>query len=341
MKDSTKRMLRKFKTINHGRMRRTLDLISASSGKSRPYILADMARNFAKRGIGYTDYFRGDYIDLTEAEKDTFVTTRSFYKILHYLNDYNYVGIFHNKLIFNEVFRKYLKRDFLNLKKAAPEEFDAFLRRFPVVFAKDPLGECGHGVEKIVTAGVEDSAALYRRLVEAGQYLVEEGIVQSDALNEINPNVVNSYRIVTLVKDGVAHVIGNALRVNQDDANVIGCSNDLYFSFAEDGHIDSHVIDDWGTVYETHPLTGKPFREVRVEDVAAAFELCRRAALEVPEVRYVGWDVGFSDRGPVLIEGNEYPGYGILQFYRLKDSRTGHWKVIRDVLGDEARNIKF
>ena len=36
------------------------------------------------------------------------------------------------------------------------------------------------------------------------QYLVEESIVQSKDLNEINPNVVNSFRIVTLYKDGKA-----------------------------------------------------------------------------------------------------------------------------------------
>ena len=48
--------------------------------------------------------------------------------------------------------------------------------------------------------------------------LVEEAIVQSDDLNEINPCVVNSWRVVTLYKDGKAHIINNALRINQDES---------------------------------------------------------------------------------------------------------------------------
>ena len=38
---------------------------------------------------------------------------------------------------------------------------------------------------------------------------------------------------------------------------------------------------------------------------------------------------------------NEYPGYGLLQFYKLKGKRTGHLKEIADVLGDEMNNIKL
>lgn len=107
------------------------------------------------------------------------------------------------------------------------------------------------------------------------------------------------------------------------------------------GTIDSNVIDDYGNVYEKHPLTGKKFSDVKVYDMKEAFELCKRAALEVQEVRYVGWDVAFSNKGPVIVEGNEYPGYGILQFYKLKNSKYGHLKDIQNVIGDEVKNMNL
>ena len=69
--------------------------------------------------------------------------------------------------------------------------------------------------------------------------------------------------------------------------------------------------------------------------------MCQKAAQELPQVRYIGWDIAFSKKGPVIVEGNEYPGYGILQFYLLKNSRTGHLKEIADVLKDEMQNIKL
>ena len=342
MNSATKRMLRKIQDLNYKKMDKIVEIISKNNNnKSKLYIKLDMILNFLKRGIGYTDYFRGDYINLTKKEKDTFVTAKSFYKIIHYLNNYDYISIFHDKLIFNKYFNEYLKRDYLNLKIATFEEYENFLNKNTVTFAKDPIGECGHGIEKIEVKNIKDKKELYDKLLKNKQFLLEEEIVQSDELNEINPNVVNSFRIVTLVNNGQAYVLNNALRVKQDEAEVIGCTNDLYFSFGEDGKIDSNVIDDYGNIYEKHPLTGKKFSDVVVKDVKEAFEMCKKAALEVQEVRYVGWDVAFSDKGPVIVEGNEYPGYGILQFYKLKNKKTGHLKEIQDIIGDEVKNIKF
>ena len=68
--------------------------------------------------------------------------------------------------------------------------------------------------------------------------------------------------------------------------------------------------------------------------------MCQEAALKLPQVRYIGWDIAFTDNGPVMVEGNEYPGYGILQFYKLKNSKEGYLKVLGDILGDELKQIK-
>ena len=97
---ATKWLLRKFKSINKERMNRTIEVISKESGKSKGYIIFDMALNFITRGCGYTDYFRGNYINLTSSEKDTFVTAKSFYKFLSYMNDKKYQVILNDKLVF-------------------------------------------------------------------------------------------------------------------------------------------------------------------------------------------------------------------------------------------------
>ena len=342
MKASTKRIFRKFQDLNFKRMNTFVDIISKNNNnKSKFIIKLDMIYSFLKYGTGYTDYFRGDFINISAKEKKTFVTAKSFYKVIHYLNNYEYIGIFHDKLIFDKYFKDYLKREYLNLKISSYEEYLEFLKNHNVVFAKDPLGECGHGIKKIHVDKVEDKKALYDELLNNKQFLLEEEIVQCEQANEINPHVVNSFRVITLVNKGKAYIVGNALRVNQDESEVIGCTNDVYFSFGEDGKIDSNVIDDYGKVYDTHPLTGKKFSEIKVDQIAEAFEMCKKAALEVPEVRYVGWDVAFSTKGPVLVEGNEYPGYGIVQFFKLKNKKTGHLQDIQDIIGDEVKNIKL
>ena len=334
-------MMNKFKDINHDRMKKHVEIIHEKSGKSKAYIYFDMMLNLITRGTGYTDYFRGNFIELSAKEKDTFATARKFYKLIAYLNDEEYNAVLGDKLIFDELFKDYLKRDFINLRNCSVDDFRRFLDGKTTVFAKETRGECGHGISKITVSEIEDVKKLYDELVSNGQLLVEDAIVQSDDLNEINPYVVNSFRVVTVYKDGRAHVVSNALRINQDDAEIIGCTNDLYFSLGADGRIDSNVVDDYAKIYDTHPMTGKRFSDVKIAGVKEAFEMCETAHLRLPQIRYIGWDVAFSVNGPVLVEGNEYPGYGLLQHYALKNKRTGHLKEVADVLGDEYNNIKL
>ena len=335
---TAKWLMRKIKNIDRERLNKHLDILVEETGKSRLAIEWAIFWSFITRGTSYTDFFRCNFINLTKEEKDTFFSAKQFYRFVNGIDDNSYEVIFHDKLVFNELFRDYLHRDFLNVRKASVEEIEAFLAGREYVFAKETTGEGGHGISKVTVAEITDVAAWREELLERKQYLLEEAIVQAADVDEINPNVVCSFRIVTLVKDGVPHIVGNALRVNQDDAQVIGCTNDLYFSLGEDGRIDSNVIDDYGTIYDVHPLTGKRFDEVQLAHVDEAFEMVKRAALEYPQIPYVGWDVGFTKEGPLLIEGNEYPGYGLLQFYKLKYSRTGHLKTVRDILGEDEFN---
>ena len=152
--------------------------------------------------------------------------------------------------------------------------------------------------------------------------------------------IVNSFRIVTLVKDGKAHIIANAMRINLDDAIAIGCS-DAYMRLGEDGKITSRVVDDIANVYEEHPIAKIKFDTVKVPFVKEAYEMALEAALVVPEVRYVGWDIAITDNGPVIMEGNEYPSYGLVQYYLFNDEHEGHLAAIEKILGDEMKKIKL
>lgn len=332
-------VLRKIKGINKERLNKHIDVIQKNTGKSKFYIKFDIFKNFITRGSGYTDYFRGNYINLTKEEKDTFVTAKSFYKILHYLNDQKYICLLNNKLIFNKYFKEYIKREYINLNLATFSEFEKFIKEKKIVFAKTPIGEGGHGVEKIVLDKYKNKDSLYKKLKEKGEVLVEEAIAQSKEANDLNPNVVNSLRVVTLYNKGKVHILNTSFRVNQDEKDVIGCSDDLYFSISEDGKINSNVIDDYGNVYKVHPLTNKKFDEIKIKGVKEAFEMCISAAKEIPQVRYIGWDVAFTNKGPLIVEGNEYPGYGLIQHYKLHNKKTGHLKELKDILGNELDNI--
>ena len=328
-------IIKRLKKFDSERFKKHIDIISKNTGKSKTYIKLDWIKNLLLYGVGYTDYFRGDYINLTRKEKKTFVTSKSYYQILKKLNDKEETKKLSDKLVFNNMFKEFIKRDFIDLREKNANDLQEFVREKQVVFAKIINGYGGHGVKKITYDKKCDFKKMYKELSENKQFLIEEAIVQSEVLNEINPYVVNSFRVVTLYKDGEVHILGNALRVNKGSEDVIGCTDDLYFSLGEDGKINSNVVDDYGNVFTAHPLTNKTFSEVKIPKVQEAFEMCKQAAMMLPKVRYIGWDVAFSKNGPCIIEGNEYPGYGIIQFYKLNGSRTGHKKEIYDVLNSK------
>ena len=48
-------------------------------------------------------------------------------------------------------------------------------------------------------------------------------------------------------------------------------------------------------------------------------KLVCEAGQVVPQVGLVGWDVCVTEKGPLLIEGNEFPGHDI---YQLPPHRT-------------------
>ena len=52
-------------------------------------------------------------------------------------------------------------------------------------------------------------------------------------------------------------------------------------------------------------------------------ELVKKAALEIPQVKYVGWDVFIGPNGPGIIEGNDYPGYDFWQLPEHTPDKIG------------------
>ena len=63
-----KMMLGKVKAIDKEKLNKLASEIAQRNNKSVSYVKRDMVNNFIKYGIGYTDYLKGDYINLTNAK---------------------------------------------------------------------------------------------------------------------------------------------------------------------------------------------------------------------------------------------------------------------------------
>ena len=333
-------MVRKIKAIDKEKLNKLAKDIAARNNKSVSYVKRDMIKNFVKYGIGYTDYLKGDYINLTKEQKKTYVTTKSYYKLLRYLNNPKYDATMSDKIVFNRIFSEFLGREWIDIRNTSLDDFKKFIKNKKTIFAKPPTDFGGHGIKKIEVKDIKNLEELKSELLSKKLYLVEDAIIQHKELDKLNTYAVNSFRVVTLVKDGKSYILANALRINVDDGIAIGCQ-DAYMRLDESGKVCSRVVDDVANVYEEHPMAKIKFSTVKVPFVKESFEMALKAALVVPEMRYVGWDIAITPNGPVIMEGNEYPSYGLVQYYLFNDEHVGHLAQIAEILGDEMDKIKL
>ncbi len=338
----TKIFINKIREIDRERLNMLAEKIAKKNNKSVSYVKKDMIKNFLKYKIGYTDYFKSDYINLTEEQKKDFLTSKNFINVIAYLNPRQYRILTLDKIVFNNIMKDYLKRDYLDLRIATTKEIEKFLKGKTTVFAKPTTDFGGHNIEKITVKDIKSVNQLHQKLLENHQYLLENAIIQHKLVQKINPYAVNALRLITLLKDGEAHIIGNTFRIGLDENHAIQC-RDTYMRLTEDGTPACKFVDDDGITYDKHPLTGFDFNSIKkIPYVPEAIEMVKKAALLIPDLRYIGWDVAITDNGPLIIEGNEFPSYGLIQNHMLNPKNPGHLKQIRDVIGEEEfKKIKL
>ena len=64
---------------------------------------------------------------------------------------------------------------------------------------------------------------------------------------------------------------------------------------------------------DAHPVSGKVFAGTQLPDWAEACEMAREAHALFPEFGVIGWDVAFTENGPLLIECNDNPFHSLYQ----------------------------
>lgn len=150
--------------------------------------------------------------------------------------------------------------------------------------------------------------------------VVQQGVLQSPILSQINPSSVNTLRLVTwLRKDGSVVNLSNILRMGIGDAKVDNASSGgITVGVNEDGTLKSVAYKNTGVRYDGHPTTHVKFNDFRIPSFQRAKEMVMRKAAQMPDFRLISWDVAFDQEdNPILIEANLRDGE--LDFHQLNN----------------------
>ena len=335
-----KNTLARICSISAARLRLCVELAHRESKKPKLFIFLDMAYCYLRYGAGYFDYYTFGFAFIGAARRKTFMTMNQNLSLVRRLNSLSHRALLDDKTEFNRLFAGQLGREWLDLGKADSGAFERFLKGKRRVFAKmvDQYG--GKGIERIDVDAERDVSSLFDRLTAAGMYCVEDEIIQHPEMNLLSDSSVNSIRITTLEKGGEIHVMYALVRMSDGSGYVDNISSGgMFCPLDENGVITADAFcDSTGEYYKKHPKTGQVFEGFRIPYFNEAVELVRIAAQRVPEIRYVGWDVAVTEKGPVLIEGNVIPGYDICQNHRhIGPGMTGILPKFKAVLKDEFR----
>ena len=305
----------RLRRMDFAAMLRTARALRKKAGKPTLWLLADMAWCATQYSAGYVDYKIVEMYRLTPVQRRTQITRGISNSIVARMNDKAYWHFFDDKAEFNALFAAQVRRAWLDLRKATPSLFSAFLQERGPIICKPANGSSGQGIQKVLPEEFAQPEALRARLLTQGIGIVEECVVQHEALAALCPTSVNTLRIATLLgdkKQGVVYAylrIGNGRVMDNVDCGGMAAPVDL-----QTGTLCGVGADKQGNAYEKHPMTGQRIPDTVLPFWGEAVRMCLEAAQVVPQVRFVAWDVAITEQGPVFIEGNSFPSHAIPQF---------------------------
>lgn len=221
------------------------------------------------------------------------------------------------------------------------DDLDAWLAARDRIIAKPGYSSKGRGVTAFGRHGTGwrgpngpiTRAALKRHInaIIAGHGVVQDHIARHDSLSDISPGALPTLRIVTCRDEhGVPEACVTILRLGAgngrpvDNFNAGGIAVRLEAdrctgAFQASGN-DAQQLD-------RHPATGALIIGRQVPDLYVAKAFALRSHDTLPAgFTVVGWDIGLSQAGPILIEGNWNPGTDIIQLVDqagLDETRLG------------------
>ncbi len=329
-----KRLVYIFKRILNMDYRNLFNIINEihkESGISRIRLFFDILYCGMKFGAGFNDYKLYRFYELSDEQRSTYLNRTNNVQIVRALNDADYYHLVDDKVEFNELFKDYLKRDWLDMRKTSLEEFEAFCNKHDEMMIK-PLNETGgKGVEKLYVKDYPSLKKLYDLILDKKAYLVEEVVKQHHDIARLYPYSVNTYRILTIKTEDDVDVIFAYIRLGNngsvvDNHHAGGMSTPLDL---ETGKILYPAVDLDLKLYDEHPMTHVRFVGYQLPFWPEAKQMVKEAALLVPKLRYNGWDVAIAEDGPLLIEGNYLPGYDSMSLPGQNPSKIGMLPVYR------------
>jgi hypothetical protein len=161
-----------------------------------------------------------------------------------------------------------------------------------------------------------------------GGMIIERRLRPHPRLAQVLPNVLHTARVITYLEPEPA-IVDAVLRMGSgkaaaDNMHAGGIVVPIDLASGECGQA-TMLVDGLPRIVDHHPLTGQQIAGMIVPDWEEGLALARWAARAFDMQKSLGWDIGFSDGGPMLVEGNWRYDVGLMQVGRRQGVLDTPW----------------
>ena len=308
-----------FRVVTGASFKRFFNVVNEAhkrSGKSKIYCFFDIIYCIFRYKAAYHDYIIFEFWKYNDAQRKTFLTRFKSKKFIMYMNDPEYSHIFDNKNEFNKVFKDFIGRDFIDLEDTTKEEVEKFFKSHKEIFCKPKDLSCGHGCEKVYSKDYKDFEEFWKYINKKKFGTIEEVVKNHPEINKLYPFAANTLRVITMLDEkGKPHCIYAVFKMGKDGRIVdnYGLHGPIDLKTGEfmyPAHSGDTTEDK---LYTEHPYSHIPLIGYKVPMYKETIECAKKATLVVPQMRYVGWDIAITPKGPAIIEGNNYCAHDFWQ----------------------------
>ena len=254
-----------------------------------------------------------DIFILSKYEKKRYYTFKRTKKLQREVNDPEYIHYIENKAEALELFKDLVSRNWLYSPRTSFVDFLDFVKKTPVFIAKPVGGQCGVGIEKHTVSDNSEAElrSLYDLLVSKDM-LLEECLIAHDDIN-LGTTALSTFRIITMIdRKGTVHILKAKYRAGIGDSITDATDGlcvhypiSIKYGVIEGPGISINELNSDYFFY--HPGCNKLMVGMKIPMWDRVLEIVTKAALTIPQVRYVGWDVAITNNSVEIIEGNHNP----------------------------------
>ena len=259
----------------------------------------------------FDEYFIFHYEEYDDEKRRSFVPEFDKNVFCDIVNDKKQADMFLDKWTTYKYFKEFFGRDVYNIRNLEDlekDDFIQFVNNHPSFIMKPVFGTRGVGIQVFQTNNAIEAKKILTHIYNSGIYafILEELIVQHEKLAVLHPKSLNTLRVNTFRFGDRIEVIYPFLRIGRGDSVVdnAGAGGVMGLVDVETGKIIA-AADEFGNRYEKHPDSDINLIGFEIPCWEEVIQFVTRVAQVLPGVRYVGWDVAITNKGCVLVEGND------------------------------------